>query len=142
MDTNTTVVIRDSGTVAFGATNVITVTNTPSDNVVTSGSTYTVVALVKDIDTVTSGGSSGPQGPIGPPGVSEEDAVYSKRVDFISDDLLYKGEATVGSLETDPAWRVRLITISNVDGDVSETWASGTAEFNKVWADRATFTYS
>lgn len=142
MDTNTTVVIRDSGTVVFGATNTITVTNTPEDNIVTSSDGYTIVALLKDTDTITSAGSAGPQGPIGPPGVSEEDAVYSKRVDFISDDLLYKGEATVGSLETDPAWRVRLITISNVDGDVSETWASGTAEFNKIWADRATFTYS
>jgi hypothetical protein len=33
------------------------------------------------------------------------------------------------------------MTIS-VDGDISETWASGNANYDKVWDDRLTYTYS
>lgn len=81
------------------------------------------------------------RGPAGPAGTIEEDTMYSKRVDFITDDLLYRGEALVGSLETAPLWRVRKI-VFGLDGDVTETWAAGTANFDKVWADRLTFIYT
>lgn len=139
MDTNTTVVISDSGTVAFSTPNVITVTQEPTSNIVISDNSQTIVALLKETDTVTSGGASGPPGP---PGILEDDIMYSKRVDFISDEILYRGEAPVGSLETASVWRIRIVTIASSDGDVSETWASGTAEFDKIWSDRATYVYS
>lgn len=80
-------------------------------------------------------------GPAGADGLSEEEMVYSKRVDFVTDNELYKGEALVGSSENLPAWRVRKIIIGN-DGDVTETWASGNALFDKVWSDRSTLIYS
>lgn len=87
--------------------------------------------------------SPGLQGPPGPPGTvtTEEAIVYSKRIDFINDNLLYRGEAEVGSSEASALWRIRKITIG-IDGDIVETWASGSADFNKIWADRATYTYS
>jgi hypothetical protein len=72
---------------------------------------------------------------------SEEESVYSKRIDFISETVLYKGEAAVGALEGAGVWRIRKITIAN-DNDVTETWAGGTANFDKAWADRATLIYS
>jgi hypothetical protein len=76
------------------------------------------------------------------PGTSgEEEMMYSKRVDFIDSNTLYKGEAQVGSLESNTAWRIRKITIA-VDGDVSELWASGTANFDKQWTNRASYQYS
>jgi len=81
------------------------------------------------------------QGPAGPPGSSEEDTVYSKRVDFITDDLLYRAEALVGSLESASLWRIRKI-VFGVDGDVTETWAAGNANFDKVWNDRLSYIYS
>lgn len=74
-------------------------------------------------------------------GTSEEDQVYSKRIDFISDSVLYKGEAAVGSSESSSVWRIRKITIAG-DNDISETWADGVATFNKVWTDRLTYTYN
>lgn len=79
-------------------------------------------------------------GQAGPPGINEEDMTYAKRVDFISDNLLYKGEADVGSLDTSPSWRIRRITLGN-DGDVIEEWADGDALFNNIWDSRATLTY-
>lgn len=78
-------------------------------------------------------------GLIGPPGVSEEDIMYSKRIDFITDNELYRGEALVGSSETSAVWRIRRILINP---DVSEQWASGNANFDKVWADRLSLTYT
>jgi hypothetical protein len=66
--------------------------------------------------------------------------VHAKRIDFVGDNEFYKGEALVGSLVTDSAWRINKTTISQ-DGDVSEMWAEGTADFNKVWEDRASLSY-
>jgi hypothetical protein len=73
---------------------------------------------------------------------SEENMTYTKRVDFITDELLYRGEAVPGTATSSPSWRVRRITISAVDGDVTEEWASGNANFDKVWDDHLTFIYS
>jgi hypothetical protein len=72
---------------------------------------------------------------------SDEEMPYAKRVDFVSDDEFYKGEASVGSSESSPVWRIRKIVIGN-DSDVTETWASGNSLYDKVWADRLTLIYS
>ena len=80
-------------------------------------------------------------GPAGPPGASEDEMMYAKRVDMVSDNLLYRGEAAVGSTTSAAAWRVRRITIG-VDGDVTEEWAGGTANFDKTWDGRLGYTYS
>ena len=68
-------------------------------------------------------------------------AVFSKRVDFIGDTLMYKGEAIAGTPESSPLWRISRIDLAN-DGDVSETWAEGAANFNKIWTSRLSYSYS
>lgn len=75
------------------------------------------------------------------PAQGEEDMVYSKRIDFVTENELYRGEAAVGSLESVTVWRIRKVVIS-ADGDVTETWAGGTAQFDKSWNLRATYIYS
>lgn len=80
-------------------------------------------------------------GPQGPPGVVEDDVMYAKRVDFVSDDLLYRGEAAVGSLPSGAVWRIRRIAFNPLDGDVIEQWAEGNANFDKAWDDRASLVY-
>jgi hypothetical protein len=72
---------------------------------------------------------------------SEDNTMLSKRVDFINDNVIYRAEAPVGTSNSASLWRIRLITIA-IDGDIVETWAGGTDEFNKVWDDRLTYTYS
>ena len=67
--------------------------------------------------------------------------VYTKRLDFVTEDEFYKGEAAVGSPESSSVWRIRKTVISS-DGDVSETWASSNSNFDKSWLLRATYTYS
>lgn len=86
-------------------------------------------------------GVQGVQGVEGPPGVVEDEMTYAKRTDFVTETLLYKGEAAVGSVEGDAVWRIRRIVLG-VDDDVTETWAGGNASFDKVWTNRAGLTYT
>lgn len=73
--------------------------------------------------------------------ITDEEMPYAKRIDFVSDALIYKGEAAVGSLETDPVWRIRKLIIG-LDGDVTEVWADGNSNYDNIWTDRLTYTYS
>ena len=84
--------------------------------------------------------ASGPAGPAGAPGIPEDDMQYTKRIDWISDSQFYKGEAQPGTSESAASWRIKRITIG-ADDDVTEVYAGGTAEFDKVWANRASLTY-
>lgn len=71
----------------------------------------------------------------------EGEAVLTKRIDTVSDSLVYRGEAQPGTAESAPTWRIARIEFTQ-DGDVTELWAGGNAAFAFAWADRATLTYS
>jgi hypothetical protein len=86
-------------------------------------------------------GPQGPQGVAGLDGISEADMAYARRVDFTSDTTIYKAEAAPGSLDTDAAWRIHYLVIG-ADGDVTESWAGGNANFDKVWANHLALVYS
>lgn len=73
--------------------------------------------------------------------VGDDDMAYSKRVDFVGETVIYRGEAPVGSAENSAVWRIRKILIA-VDGDVTETWADGVSSFTKTWDLRTTYNYS
>lgn len=75
------------------------------------------------------------------PAQGEEDMVYSKRIDFVGEDTIYRGEAEVGSSETSSVWRIRKIVIAG-DGDITEKWAGGSAVFNKQWSQRTSYNYT
>lgn len=75
------------------------------------------------------------------PATPEEEMVYSKRTDFVSDSLIYRAEAAPGTLDTAPSWRIRQLSIG-IDGDVVEKLANGSASFNNAWSDRAALNYS
>ena len=70
----------------------------------------------------------------------ESTDVLAKRVDFVGEDVIYKAEAAAGAADNLALWRIRKITLA-VDGDVTETWATGTAAYDKIWDDRASYTY-
>ncbi len=120
--------------VARQAVSVITATPL-SPSVIKVGTTRTVLL------TMGLQGPGGPRGPAGQAGSTEEDMPYSRRTDFYSDTVIFRGEAVVGAGEADPVWRIRKLAFAQ-DGDVTETWAGGDAEFDKVWADRAALSYT
>ncbi len=99
---------------------------------------YILVEIESSTNVVS--GQAGPIGPQGVAGISEDNIVYSKRIDFISENELYRGEAEVGSTTSAAAWRIRKIVLA-ADGDVAETWANGTALFDKVWDSRISYNY-
>lgn len=120
-----------------------TITETPGPTIITS--IPVPPQIIKDVDSSVTVlteyiGPPGPEGPAGPAG--DEEVMYSARVDFINDNLLYRGEAVPGSAEGSAVWRIRKITISAVDDDVVQLWADGTDAFTKVWNNRLGYSYS
>jgi len=78
--------------------------------------------------------------PLGDTIPTEEAMLYTKRLDTISDSLMYKAEAAAGSLESAAVWRISRITI--ISDDISETWADGNTNFDNVWDNHLSLSYS
>lgn len=121
----------------YGKDTELLVVLDPKQSIITLTNSDTILVESNTVSTLVTG-LLGPQGPAGP---SEEDNMYSKRIDFVTDTQIYKAEASVGSAESAAVWRIRFIQIYG-DGDVTETWASGNSNFDKAWTDRATLTYT
>jgi ABC-type phosphate/phosphonate transport system substrate-binding protein len=104
-----------------------------------------IVIIESPVDRlIVTSSEQGPKGVQGDPGTSEDDVPYAKRIDAVSsgtDNIYYKGEAVPGTLESAAGWRIRKVVVEN-DDDVTETWANGTAAFDKIWNDRLSYTFS
>lgn len=59
--------------------------------------------------------------------------------DDISDTVAYLGHAEPGASQAASVWRIRRITTTS---GVVTAWADGDANFDNVWANRASLTYS
>jgi hypothetical protein len=64
---------------------------------------------------------------------------YNKLIDQVGT-FYYIGEALPGTGEAEATWRIK--RIEEVGEDYNILWASGTANFDKIWDDRLTLTYS
>lgn len=84
----------------------------------------------------------GEQGPAGPPGpAAGEEMPYAERTDFVGEDVIYRGYAVPGVLDSEPLWRIKRMDVA-IDGDVTTTWAGGSSDFIHAWDSRASYTYS
>lgn len=66
--------------------------------------------------------------------------VEKLRVDVPVAGTTYEGYALPGTLNGTPAWRIKRIVVAGAVTTV--TYASGNSNFDKIWDDRATYTYS
>lgn len=69
----------------------------------------------------------------------------AKRVDVVDGLVTYVGEALPSALEADNEWRIRRVTQvldASQNYDVVIEWADGDNDFDKVWDDRASYSYS
>lgn len=66
-------------------------------------------------------------------------AALATRIDEVSATVTYIGKAATGSATSSGVWQIQKIDESS--GTVI-TWADGDANFNNVWDDRASLTYS
>lgn len=141
---NYVVVTTNDPTVIEAAANETTVTVEEQSTIVQESPNESIVVQESTVVQVVSAGITGPTGPQGPSG-GEEEMTYAKRTDFVDQtavpQIIYRGEAAVGSAESASVWRIRRLTIA-ADDDVKEEWADGVDTFSKVWNDRATYAYS
>ena len=76
-----------------------------------------------------------------PIGSSSESSQYATRVD--TEELnTYIGQATPGTADSDPLWRIKRVTETSNGDDITVTWASGNANFDKNWQLRTSYVYS
>lgn len=78
-------------------------------------------------------------GPQGPAGVGVEEDMYDMEIDSSNPAAVYIGYAQPGTAKSDASWRIK--KVSDTGTTVSIEWAGGTAGFNNVWSDRASYTY-
>jgi hypothetical protein len=67
--------------------------------------------------------------------------VYSKRYDQVNDTLAYLGDAVVGSSMSSSVWRIQKLDFG-ATGSVTITFADGNTNFDNVWNNRASLSYS
>lgn len=65
--------------------------------------------------------------------------LYALRLDEASSTITYIGEADPGTATSSALWRIKKM---NSASGLIITWADGNSDFDNVWDDRATLTYS
>lgn len=66
---------------------------------------------------------------------------FSLRLDSVSGSLTFVGEASPNSAENAAVWRIKRLDES-VNKDLTILWAGGTSDFDKIWSDRTSLSYS
>lgn len=62
--------------------------------------------------------------------------------DPASSTITYFGKAQPGVGTDDAVWQIFKLTFDGSGNFISQTWADGNGNFDNVWDDRATLTYS
>lgn len=65
---------------------------------------------------------------------------YKQHVDVVSDSITYLGYADPGTSNADALWQIKRVTTTG--DDLLIEYADGDANFDNVWNDRATLSYS
>lgn len=69
-------------------------------------------------------------------------AAYTVRLDDAGSGVTYVGEALPGTAASAASWRVKRITESGTPTDTVVEYADGDADFDNIWNDRASLSYS
>lgn len=71
--------------------------------------------------------------------ISVSSATYNVNLDEASATVTYVGEAVPGTAGSASTWRIKKLDSSS---GLIITWATGNSDFDKIWDDRASYTYS
>jgi len=69
------------------------------------------------------------------------DTPFTTAIEYSGDNAIYVGEAEPGSAKSAAAWRIKKITYSG-SNPTDIQWAEGNGNFNKIWNNRAGYSYS
>ena len=65
------------------------------------------------------------------------------QMDEVEGEITYVGKAIPGSATSASVWQICKIDESGTNGvELIITWAEGNKNFDKIWDDRTTYTYS
>lgn len=69
-----------------------------------------------------------------------EVGAYTSKTDEVSSTLLYSAVAAPGSATDQPVWKIWRVQL--VGTVMTTSWAGGSTDFDQVWDNRASLTYS
>lgn len=75
------------------------------------------------------------------PTVTTSDISYTTAIEFSGANPVYVGEAVAGSAKSGSLWRIKKITYSG-SNPIDVQYADGVSTFNKIWDNRASYSYS
>lgn len=67
--------------------------------------------------------------------------VFAKRYEQVDNTLAYLGDAAIGSNEGSSVWRIQKLDFT-AEGNVTITFADGNDNFDNIWSNRASLSYS
>ena len=162
LDTNATFIVRTSAgaadeyAVAFNLTerilletkivevaNPLTIDNGTADNLLVSYVAFNDIQRATSAEyfagIVPSDGTGIPVYVENTTAIPVSSASYTIELDEASATITYVGEANPGTATSASTWRIKRLDSSS---GLVVTWANGTSNFDKVWNDRASYTYS
>lgn len=70
------------------------------------------------------------------------DSEWAKKMEYSGTNVIYIGEAQPGSATSSAVWRIKKLTYNAQNMVTDIQWAGGNAKFDKIWNNRASYTYS
>lgn len=64
------------------------------------------------------------------------------RIEYSDSNAIYVGEAKPGIGTDETGWRIKKITYDVNDNPTQINWADGNTNFDNIWDNRTTYTYS
>jgi hypothetical protein len=72
-----------------------------------------------------------------------QDVIYSVQLDYAGGaNLIYFGLAVPGSSVASPVWQIRKLAYDGSNNLLSMLYANGARDFNQVWNNRVSLSYS
>lgn len=139
-----TVICEDDGGVTI---NTVLVTETVAvdtdQTIVVTGDDTQIISVDEETTVIEAEDGSVIISDVGQQGAAAESTLpLARRVDFVGETLIYRGTSLPGTLDATNGWRIEEITFVGAEEDVEIRWASGDANFDKVWTDRAMYAYT
>lgn len=69
--------------------------------------------------------------------------LYTTKIEYdASNNPIYIGDAVPGTLTSTSVWRIKKLTYDASNNPTDIQWADGNTNFDKIYDNRATYTYS